>query len=84
MYAVACNKRLIPEMETAARLSLNYPLTFESLGEELRLFDGWALRGLAEFRLRCERDLESRMKSFKDSQNGPSKIWTDCPSVHDA
>jgi hypothetical protein len=83
MYAVACNKRLIPEMETAARLSLNYPLTFESLGEALRLFDGWALCGLAEFRLRCDRDLESRMISFLYSQDGPSKIWSGCPSVRD-
>jgi hypothetical protein len=79
MYAVACSKRLIPEMDAAARLSLNYPLTFESAGEALRLFDGWALRGLVDFRLRCARDLESRIESFSDSQNGPSKIWAGCP-----
>ena len=83
MYAVACNKRLGPEMETAARLSLNYSLTFEGVGEELRLLDGWALRGLADFRLRCVRDLISRMESFSDGQNGPSKIWAGCPSVDD-
>ena len=82
MYAVACNKRLIPEMETAARLTLNYPLTFESVGEALRLFDGWALRGLADFRLRCGRDLISRMESFSDGQNGPSKFLSGCPSVN--
>ena len=75
MYAVACNKRFVPEMDTAARLSLNYPLTFESIGEALRLFDGWALGGLADFRLRCAHELESRKKSFSDLKNGPSKIW---------
>ena len=80
MYAVACNKRLIPEIDTAARLSLNYPLTFESIGEALRLFDGWALRGLADFRLRCADELESRKKLFSDRKNGPSKIWAGCPS----
>jgi hypothetical protein len=81
VYAVACSKRLIPEMETAARLTLDYPMTFESVGEALRSFDAWALRGLAEFRLRCTRDLSSRIDSFSDGQNdGPSKIWADCPS----
>jgi hypothetical protein len=83
MYAIACSKRLIPEIQTAARLSLNYPLTFKSLGEALQLFDGWALRGLADFRLRCVRDLKSRMVSFFDGQNGPSKIWVGCPSAAD-
>ena len=81
MYAVMCNKRLIPEMEAAARLSLDHPLTFESLGEVLRLFSGWALRGLAEFRLRCNRDLGSLMDSYSDCQDGPSKIWSGCPSA---
>ena len=81
MYAVAYSKRLIPEMETAARLTLDYPLTFESVGKTLRSFDGEALRDLADFRLRCARKLGSRMKSFLDSQNGPSKIWAGCPSI---
>ena len=39
------------------------------------------LRDLAEFRLRCARKRGSRMKSFLDSQNGPSKIWAGCPSI---
>jgi hypothetical protein len=80
MYAVACSKRLIPEMdsEAAARLTLNYPLTFESVGETLRLFDGWALRRLADFRLRCVRNLTSWVKSVQD---GASIIWAKCPSV---
>jgi hypothetical protein len=81
MYAVACSNRLVPEMETAARLTLDYPLTFESIGEALRLFDGWALRDLANFRIRCVRSFVSRQNWFLDCQEGPSKIWTGCPSV---
>jgi hypothetical protein len=53
MYAVACGKRLMPEMESIARLTLEYPLTFESLGEALRSFEGWALNDLADFHWRC-------------------------------
>jgi hypothetical protein len=83
IYAVACSKRLIPEMETAARLSLDHLMTFESIGEALRSFDGWGLRSLFDFRLRCLRDLTSRMESFSDGQNGPSKIWVGCPSKGD-
>jgi hypothetical protein len=79
MFTAACSKRLLPEMETAARLTLGYPLTFESIGETLRSFDGEALCGLADFRLRCVRKLASRMESFADYRNGPSKIWAGCP-----
>jgi hypothetical protein len=75
MYAVACSKRLIPVMEAAARLTLNYPLTFESVGETLRLFDGWALRRLADFRLRCVRNLTSWVKSVQ------SVIWAKCHAL---
>jgi hypothetical protein len=48
-YAIASAKRLIPEMENAARLTLNYPMTFEYLGEGLQLFEGSALHDLASF-----------------------------------
>jgi hypothetical protein len=51
-YAIASAKGLIPEMENAARLTLNHPMTFENLGEGLRLFEGSALRDLAGFRKR--------------------------------
>jgi hypothetical protein len=79
LYAIAYSKRLIPEMEAAARLTLDYPMTFESIGEALRSFDVWALRILADFRLRCARNLSSGMESFVDIQSGPSKIWAECP-----
>jgi hypothetical protein len=51
-YAIASARQLIPEMENAARLTLNHPMTFESLGEGLRLFEGSALHDLASFRKR--------------------------------
>ncbi|KAF8472352.1 hypothetical protein DFH94DRAFT_766325 [Russula ochroleuca] len=34
-YAIASGKGLIPEMENAARQTLDYPVTFEILGEGL-------------------------------------------------
>ena len=49
-YAIAAAEGLIPEMEDAALLTLIYPMTFETLGEGLRLFQGWALRDLVDFR----------------------------------
>ncbi|KAI9466891.1 hypothetical protein BJY52DRAFT_1162110, partial [Lactarius psammicola] len=41
--AVAGSMGLVPEMENAARLTLGRPMTFESLGEELRSLKGRAL-----------------------------------------
>ena len=80
VYAVACNKGLIPEADAAARLTLGYPLTFDSLGNALRLFEGWALRDLAEFRLRSIHGLCSNWNLFLDCVVGPSKIWVGCPT----
>jgi hypothetical protein len=51
-YAIASAKMLIPEMENAARSTLDYSMTFENLGEGLRLFEGSALRDLVSFRKR--------------------------------
>jgi hypothetical protein len=74
VYAVACSKGLIPEMESLARLTLCHPLTFESLGDALRSFEGRALHHLADFRLRSMRDLKSNSMSFFKSLEG-SRIW---------
>jgi BTB/POZ domain len=52
-YAIASSKRLVPEMDKAARLTLDHPMTFETIGAGLRLFQGSALRDLARFRKRC-------------------------------
>ncbi|KAH9976410.1 hypothetical protein BGW80DRAFT_1203399, partial [Lactifluus volemus] len=51
-YAMASSKRLVPEMENAARLTLDYPMTFECLGDDLGLFDSRALRDLVNYRRR--------------------------------
>jgi hypothetical protein len=80
VYAVARSKGLIPEAEAAARLTLGYPLTFESLGDTLRLFEGCALRDLADFRVRSIRYLCSNWGDFLDCFRGPSVIWVDCPT----
>jgi hypothetical protein len=77
-YAIASSKGLTPEMENAARLSLDHPMTFESIGDELRLFNGWALRDLSSFRKRCRDSLVQCLESFLDYRDGPSKIWTYC------
>ncbi|KAH9014703.1 hypothetical protein EDB85DRAFT_2213513 [Lactarius pseudohatsudake] len=49
-YAIAGSMGLIPEMESAARLTQTRPMTFESLGEGLRSFKGRALCDLLRFR----------------------------------
>ena len=67
-YAITGRKGLIPEMEKAARLTLDHPMTFETLGEALRLFDGRALRDLARFRRCCRDNLVMCLKSFLETQ----------------
>ena len=49
-YAIASGMGLVPEAEDAARLTLGQPMTFESLGEELRLFKGQAVCDLIRYR----------------------------------
>jgi hypothetical protein len=81
-YAIASSNGLTPEAEMAARLTLDQPLTFEHLGDELRWFEGWALRALVRFRKDCRDNLVSCLESFLDIESGPSKIWADY-SHHD-
>ncbi|KAH8985603.1 hypothetical protein EDB86DRAFT_3105656 [Lactarius hatsudake] len=78
-YAIASSSGLTPEMEMAARLNLDQPMTFEYLGDELRLCKGWALRKLSRFRKGCRDNLVSCFESFVNVDSGPSKIWIDCP-----
>jgi hypothetical protein len=81
-YAIASAKGLIPETENAARLTLDHPMTFESIGEGLRLFDGCALRDLARFRKRFRDNLVTCLKSFLEvNAQGPSCIWVGCTGV---
>ena len=81
-YAIASAKGLILEMENAARLTLDQPMTFENLREGLRLFEGWALRDLVNFRRRCGDNLVTCLATFLGVQSsGPSSIWVGCPDV---
>ena len=81
-YAIASAKELSPEMENAARLTLDLPMTFEILGEGLRLFEGWALRNLVNFRRRCRDNLIACLDLYIEVQPfGPSSIWVGCPEV---
>ena len=82
-YAIASREGLIPEMENAARQTLDHPMTFEILGDGLRLFEGWALRDLASFRRRCRDNLVTCLDSFFETEHpGPSSIWVGCPGVN--
>ena len=79
-FGIASAKELIPEMENAARLTLDHPMTFEIFGEWLELFEGSALRDLVKFRRRCRDNLITSLDLFFKS-SGPSRIWTGCPDV---
>ena len=79
-YAIASGKGLDPEMENAARQTLYYPMTFEVLGEGLRLFEGWALRDLVNFRKRYRDNLKSFIESFLKTEEPRFNIWTPCAS----
>ncbi|KAH9036295.1 hypothetical protein EDB84DRAFT_1560957 [Lactarius hengduanensis] len=48
--AIAGSMGLAPELENAARLTLGRPMTFESLGDQLRWFSGRALCDLVRYR----------------------------------
>jgi BTB/POZ domain len=78
-YAIASSKRLTPEIDNAARLTLDYPMTFECIGDELGLFNGWVLRDLAHFRKRCRDSIVSCLETFLHCRDGPSRIWDGCP-----
>ena len=81
-YAIASAKDLIPETEDAARQTLNHPMSFEVIGEGLRLFEGWALRDLVNFRKRCRDSFIACFDPFLEAQPlGPSSIWVGCPEV---
>ena len=78
-YAIASGKGLVSEMEDAAGQSLDHPMTFEALGEGLRLFGGWALRDLVSFRKRCRDSYIACLDSFIEVQlSGP---WVGCPKL---
>ncbi|KAI9441829.1 hypothetical protein H4582DRAFT_1935313 [Lactarius indigo] len=77
-YAIACNKQLIPEIEIAARLTLDHPMTFEAIADALPLLEGSALSDLVRFRKRCRDNLLSFFEGFVDGSDNLSKIWCRC------
>jgi hypothetical protein len=71
-YAIASRMGLDPEMDQAARLTLSQPMTFESLGEDLRLFKGRALRHLILYRA------ANHHKGYRVPKSKPtSLVWSD-------
>jgi hypothetical protein len=78
VYAIASSKGLISEMKNAACQTLDHPMTFEFLGEGLRLFEGWALQDLANFRKRYRDNLVLGFKSFLYIEESRFNIWTSC------
>jgi len=77
-YAISSSAQLLPEMETSARHTLDFPMTLEYLSDELPLFAGWALRDLFRYRKRCRDGLVSTLQYFLDSNALPSHIWVVC------
>jgi len=77
-YAIASIKGLSSEKETLARLTLDFPMTFEFLCDELPFFEGWVLRDLILFRRRCRDNLISCFNSFLNLGNPPFDIWMSC------
>lgn len=77
-YGFASAQGLTPETESTARFTLDYPMTFESMGNELSTLGGWALRDLARFRRRCRDRLILCLESLLDSHLPPSDIWVGC------
>ena len=80
-YAIASGKGLILEMKNAARQTLDHLMTFEVLGEGLRLFEGWALRDLARFRKRCRDNLVACFESFLQLNQPPFNVWIPCSQL---
>jgi hypothetical protein len=78
-YAIASREKLTGEMERAAGYTLEHPMTFETLGKGLRLFEGWALRDLVRFRKRCRDNVVAFLEPYLEDRAGPSKIWAGCP-----
>ena len=77
-YAIAYSKQLIPEMEASARLTLEHPMTFKAIADDLPLFEGSALSDLVRFRKRCCDSLLSFFEAFVGGSDSVSKIWFGC------
>jgi hypothetical protein len=80
-YAISSSGQLPSEAEKLARLTLEFPMTFEYLCDELPSFKGWALRDLVGFRKRCRDNIVSSFVSFLKLDQPPFNIWTPCTST---
>jgi hypothetical protein len=76
-YAISSSGKLPSEIEKLARLTLNFPMTFEYLCDELPSFEGRALRDLVGFRKRCRDNLVSCFESFLRFDR-PFNVWARC------
>ena len=79
-YAMASIAGLSSEKETLARLTLNFPMTFEYLCDELPFFEGWVSRDLIRFRKRCRDSLISCITLSLNLGYPPFNIWMCCTS----
>src|ERR1700761_600545 len=68
-YVLASSLGLVPEAEDAARLTLGQPMTFESLGKELRSFKGQALCDLIRYRVENTQYSENEEESEDSDAN---------------
>ena len=88
VFAVACRNGLIPEMEAAALLTLDYPMTFKFLGDILKSFEPWALHKLARFHRYCRVSLISCLQflwlKLGINSKGTSHVWVGCPKADGA
>jgi hypothetical protein len=81
-YAIAYDKGLILEMENAAHIILDYLMTFETLGEVLRYFNGCMLHDLVRLRKNRRDNLVTCLESFfKVDAQWLSSIWVGCPNL---
>ena len=77
-YAISSSGEVSSEREKLARLTLDFPMTFEYLCDELPSFKGWALHDLVGFRKRCRDNLVSCFESFLKLDEPPLNIWAPC------
>ena len=77
-YAISSSGNLPSEIgKKLARLTLDFPMTFEYLCDELPSLEGRALRDLVSLRKRCRNNLVSCFESLLEFDQ-PLKIWTGC------
>ena len=77
-YAISSSGQLPSEAKKLARLTLEFPMTFEYLCDELPSFKGWALRDLVDFRKQCRDNIVSFFESFLKLNQPRFNIWAPC------